>query len=111
MPSDGLGEFEQSLLLAVVHLGDNAYGVTVRHELQQRLGREVAMGAIYTSLNRLEGKGYLRSTMSEPTPERGGRSRRYFVIRPAGAAALRESRERLTRMWKGLSPSLRRTHS
>lgn len=111
MPPDSLGEFEQSLLLAVVHLGANAYGVTVRNELQRRIGREVALGAVYTSLNRLERKGYLRSTMSEPTPERGGRSKRYFVLRPAGAVALRESRERHERMWKGLTPALRRTQS
>jgi DNA-binding PadR family transcriptional regulator len=109
MRHDTLGEFEQALLLAVVHLGGDAYGVTIRQEIETRLGREVAIGALYTSLDRLERKGYLRSRMSDPTPERGGRSKRHFTIRPAGAAALREARERHQRMWAGLSPELKRT--
>lgn len=109
MRHETLGEFEQALLLAVVHLGADAYGVTIRQEIERRLGREVAVGALYTSLDRLEQKGYVRSRMSEPTPERGGRSKRHFVIRPAGATALREARERHQRMWAGLSPDLKRT--
>jgi DNA-binding PadR family transcriptional regulator len=109
MPSDALGEFEQSLLLAIAHLGDRAYGVTIRQEIEVRTGREVAVGALYTSLGRLERKGYVRSTMSDPTPQRGGRSKRHFALRPAGAAALRQSRERMARMWDGLQPDLKRT--
>jgi PadR family transcriptional regulator PadR len=109
MPYDALGEFEQSLLLAIAHLGHDAYGVTIRQEIEVRTGREIAVGALYTSLNRLERKGYVRSTMSDPTPQRGGRSKRTFVLRAAGAAALRQSRERLTRMWAGLEPDLKRT--
>ena len=109
MPTyDALGEFEQSLLLAIVHLGENAYGVTIRQEIEARTGREVAIGALYTSLSRLEDKGYVRSTMSDPTPQRGGRSKRHFTLNTAGAAALRQSRERLDRMWAGLRPDLRR---
>jgi DNA-binding PadR family transcriptional regulator len=111
MASDSLGEFEQSLLLAVAHLGPGAYGVTIRQEIESRTGREVAVGAIYTSLRRLELKGYVRSALADPTPERGGRSKRYFTLKAAGAAALRQSRDRLTRMWKGLEPDLRRTRS
>jgi PadR family transcriptional regulator PadR len=107
--SDALGEFEQSLLLAIVHLGDNAYGVTIRQEIEARTGRDVAVGALYTSLARLERKGYVRSTMSDPTPQRGGRSKRHFTLRAAGAAALRQSRQRLERMWDGLQPDLKRT--
>ena len=105
---DSLGEFEQSLLLAIVHLGEKAYGVTIRQEIEARTGRDVAVGALYTSLSRLEKKGYVRSEMSDPTPQRGGRSKRHFTLRPAGAAALRQSRERLERMWKGLQPDLKR---
>jgi DNA-binding PadR family transcriptional regulator len=111
VPYDALGEFEQSLLLAIAHLGGDAYGVTIRHEIETRTGRELAIGALYTSLGRLERKGYVRSTMSEPTPQRGGRSKRHFVLKAAGAAALRQSRDRLSRMWAGLAPDLRRIKS
>ena len=106
--TDTLGEFEQSLLLAIVHLGPEAYGVTIQREIESRTGREVAVGALYTSLGRLERKGYVRSAVGDPTPERGGRSKRYFTIRPPGVSALRQSRERLARMWDGLTADLRR---
>jgi PadR family transcriptional regulator PadR len=76
MKPESLGEFEQCLMLAVVHLGQEAYGVTIRQEVESRTSREVAIGALYTSLDRLERKGYLRSTMSDPTPQRGGRTSR-----------------------------------
>jgi PadR family transcriptional regulator PadR len=109
--TDALGEFEQMLLLAIVHLGEKAYGVAIRQEIERRTDRELAVGALYTSLGRLDRKGFVRSTMADPTPERGGRSRRYFVLRPDGASALRQSRARLDRMWAGLSPDLRRTRS
>lgn len=108
MRQDTLGEFEQCLLIAIVHLGDEAYGVTIRHEIERRIGRDVAIGALYTSLDRLETKGYVRSVMSEPTAQRGGRSKRYFTLTGAGAGALREARARLDRMWKGLTPQLRK---
>jgi DNA-binding PadR family transcriptional regulator len=110
-PRDTLGEFEQLLLLAVVHLGEDAYGVTIRQEVEARTGRDVAIGALYTSLDRLERKGFVRSTMSEPTPDRGGRSKRCFSLKPAGATALRQSRQRLARMWDGLTPDLRKVRS
>jgi DNA-binding PadR family transcriptional regulator len=106
-----LGEFEQSLLLAIVHLGEDAYGVAIRQEVEVRADREVAIGALYTSLGRLERKGFVRSWMSDPTARRGGRSRRYFRLTAAGRAALRQSRERLERMWKGAEPDLRRARS
>jgi PadR family transcriptional regulator, regulatory protein PadR len=111
MSYDALGEFEQSLLLAIAHLGDAAYGVTIRQEIETRTEREIAVGALYTSLARLERKGYVRATMSEPIPQRGGRARRHFMVTRAGAAALRQSRERLARMWEGLKPDLGRTRS
>jgi DNA-binding PadR family transcriptional regulator len=102
MSRDALGEFEQAVLLAIGHLGENAYGVTVRREIEGRTRRPVAVGALYTALDRLEKKGFVASWMSDPTPERGGRSRRYFRLRAAGATALRQSRQALDRMWEGL---------
>jgi PadR family transcriptional regulator PadR len=109
MAPDTLGEFEQVILLAVAHLGDGAYGTTIRREIESRTGREIAIGALYTALERLEKKDFVVSTMSAPTAQRGGRTRRQFVIRPAGAAALKRSRELLAKMWQGLTPDLRRT--
>ena len=109
--SDALGEFEQAVLLAVAHLDGEAYGVTIRREIAQRTGRDVAVGALYTAIDRLERKGYVTSSMSDPTPVRGGRSKRQVQISPAGRAALRQSREFLSRMWQGvqLDPTRRRT--
>jgi DNA-binding PadR family transcriptional regulator len=109
MASDALGEFEQVILLAVVHLGAEAYGTTIRREIEERTGRDIAVGALYTALERLERKGFVTSTMSDPLPQRGGRSRRQFQLQPEGAAALKRSRELLAKMWHGLSPLLRRT--
>lgn len=105
--TETLGEFEQIVLLAVVRLSDDAYGSPIRREIEERTGRSIAIGALYTALDRLERKGFLESTMSDPTPLRGGRSKRYFKVRPAGAAALRRSREALMSMWAGveLDPS------
>lgn len=108
MTQESLGEFEHCVLAAVAHLDDEAYGVTIRQEIGDRAGRDIAIGALYTSLDRLERKGYLRSTMSDPTPERGGRSKRYFTVTTAGARAMQRSRERLLRMWAGLEPNLRK---
>jgi DNA-binding PadR family transcriptional regulator len=108
-PHDTLGEFEQSVLLAIVHLKDDAYGVTIRREIESRTGRSVAVGALYTALDRLERKGFVRSAASEPTPQRGGRSKRHFTLRPAGAAALARSRDMMQRMWAGLNPGLLRS--
>ena len=99
---EALGEFEQVVLLAVAHLGARAYGVTIRREIEERTGRLVSVGALYTGLDRLERKGYVRSTISGPTPERGGRSKRFVSLTPSGAAALQRSRALLERMWAGL---------
>jgi DNA-binding PadR family transcriptional regulator len=106
-----LGEFEQAVLLAIVHLGEDAYGVTIRREIESRTGRRIAVGALYTALDRLERKGFVSSSMSAPTAERGGRSKRHFRIESAGARALRQSRETLARMWAGLRPDLTRGRS
>ncbi len=102
MARDHLGEFEQIVLLAVLRLGKKVYGVPVRHEIERRTGRSLTVGALYSTFDRLEEKGYLRSWFSDPTPERGGRSKRYFEITGPGRAALRESREALAAMWEGL---------
>jgi DNA-binding PadR family transcriptional regulator len=108
---DALGEFEQTVLLAIVHAGPGAYGVRIRREIQDRTGREVSVGALYTAIDRLERKGLVRSASSEPTPQRGGRSKRFVALTPAGAQALERSRETMQRMWAGLRPGLLRPRS
>src|SRR5215211_7554955 len=101
-----LGEFEQIVLLAVLRLGDDAYAIPVREEIVARTGRSVARGALYTALDRLQRKRCLTSRLSEPLAERGGRSRRYYQVTPAGLAALRASRASLLRLWQGLEGRL-----
>jgi len=100
--SDALGEFEQLVLLAIVRLGEDAYGTTIRREIEQHTARMIAVGALYTALERLERKGFVASSMSDPTPQRGGRAKRHFRLRPAGATALKRSRDVLARMWAGV---------
>lgn len=106
MPDIYLGEFEQVVLLAILRLGDEAYAIPVREEIEARTGRQVARGALYTALERLEAKKCVRSSMSEPLPERGGRSRRYYAVTPAGLTALRESRDAWLALWKGVESLL-----
>ena len=98
-----LGEFEQMVLLALLRLKHDAYGVTVRREIQSRTDRRVAIGAVYACLERLERKGYVTSTVSDPQPIPGGRSRKYFAFTRAGAEALQQSREMMRRMADGIS--------
>jgi PadR family transcriptional regulator, regulatory protein PadR len=97
-----LGEFEQLLLLAVLRLGADAYGLDIARELEARAGRTVSRGALYTSLDRLEDKGLLRWKAAEGTPARNGLPRRLYAVTPGGVAALRSSRDTLRRMWRGL---------
>ncbi len=97
-----LGEFEQIVLLAVVRLGDGAYGVPIRREIEERTGRKVTVGALYATLDRLEAKGFVSSWFADPTAERGGRSRRYFRVEPAGIESLARARDMFERMWKGV---------
>jgi DNA-binding PadR family transcriptional regulator len=101
-----LGEFEHVVLLAILRLGDQAYAIPIREEIEARTGRAVARGALYTALERLESKRCLRSRMSDPLPERGGRSRRYFTVTSTGLAAIRASRRSLLSMWQGLEGRL-----
>ena len=104
-----LGEFEQMVLLAILRLGPRAYAVPIREEIEEHARRSVTRGALYTSLARLESKGLLKSRMSDPTPERGGRSRRYYQVSPAGVTAVRQSQEALARLTKGLDSVLGKT--
>src|ERR671918_2918570 len=97
-----LGEFEQLILLAILRLGDGAYGVTIRAELADRAGRSVAPGALYTALERLEAKGLVRSRMGDPTPQRGGRAKRYVTVTAAGMRALTRAVRAYERLLDGL---------
>jgi DNA-binding PadR family transcriptional regulator len=97
-----LGEFEQIVLLAVLRLEQNAYGVPIRNEIENRTKRSVTIGALYSTLDRLEEKGFLSSVFSDPRPERGGRSRRYFQVEPSGIKALQHTRDALSVMWDGV---------
>ena len=103
--TEALGEFEQIVLLAIVRLEASAYGTTIRREIEARTGRLVAIGALYTALERLERKGYVGSMLSDPTPQRGGRSKRFFMLKAAGVAALKRSRQALDRMWADVNPN------
>ena len=104
---DFVGEFELYVLLALAHLGDEAYGVTVRREIEARTEREIVIGAVYATLGRLEDKGLVRSRFSEPQPVQGGRARKYYALTAAGERALRHSTRMLGRMMAGWSPGLR----
>lgn len=98
-----LGEFEQLILLAILRLRDNAYGVTIRAELADRAGRTVAPGALYTALERLETKGLIASRMSDPTPQRGGRAKRHVKVTAAGMEALTRALQAYERLLDGLN--------
>ncbi len=98
-----LGEFEHLVLLAVLRLGEDAYAVPVRSEIEDRGRRQVARGALYTTLDRLEQKGLLRSRLGEPLAERGGRARRYYSVTPRGLASLRAARESIESLSAGLT--------
>jgi len=102
----GLGEFEQLVLLAVLRSGDEAFGPEIARDLEESIGRRVTRGALYSTLNRLEGKGLLTWTAEEPDSDRGGHIRRLFVVSAEGLAALRESRSALLTMWSGLERRL-----
>src|SRR5688500_17248643 len=101
-PPLNLGEFEQLILLAILRLRDDAYGVTIRAELADRTGRTVAPGALYTALDRLESKGLITSRMSDPTPQRGGRAKRQVTVTTAGMKALTRAVQAYERLLEGL---------
>ncbi len=101
-----LGEFEQIVLLAIMRLGPDAYGVTIRREIEARTGRSVSLGAIYPTLHRLEEKGFVSSYTGEPTATRGGRAKRHFLIEAPGMAAVRASREMIESLWRGFETDM-----
>ncbi|MDQ3071170.1 MAG: PadR family transcriptional regulator [Acidobacteriota bacterium] len=108
MTRESLGEFEQLVMLAIIRLTgpDDVYGVPIVDEIERRTARSVARAAVYITLRRLEQKGLVESWMSEPTQERGGKSRRCVKVTRAGLHTLRDSRLAVDQMWSGLDPKL-----
>ena len=99
---ESLGEFEHLILLAILRLAADAYGMRVRREIAERTGRDVSIGAVYATLDRLEEKGLLAGALSDPTPERGGRAKKSFHLTGAGIEAVNRSRQELNSMLDGL---------
>jgi DNA-binding PadR family transcriptional regulator len=97
-----LGEFELMALLALIRLGEDAYGVPICHEIEKRSGREAALGSVYAALDRLEEKGLVTSRLGESTAVRGGRAKRYFHITAQGLREVRQTRRALENLWRGL---------
>jgi DNA-binding PadR family transcriptional regulator len=101
-----LGDFETLILLALVRLKDQAYGATIHREIETRTNRSIAIGAVYTGLARLQRSGHLTATIGEPTPERGGRRKKYYCLEPDGAAALSQALQAHERMREGIEEDL-----
>ena len=101
-----LGEFEQMMLAAVLRLGDQAYGAAILTEIAAQTGRHVSSGALYVTLDRLEDKGLIETRRADPTPERGGRPKRFVRVTPEGLEALRDVREALLKLWRGIEDRL-----
>lgn len=106
MGRDTPGDFERLVMLAVLHLGDEAYGAEIVRELEERTGHDVSSGAVYVCLRRIEAKGMATSRTGKPTPERGGRAKRFYELRPEGLEALREARREWEAMTTGLEDVL-----
>ncbi len=106
MSRKALGEFEHLILLAILRLGENAYGAAIVDELGEWTGRSVNQAAAYLTLRRLEEKGWIGSQLGDPTPERGGRAKRFFRLLPEGTLRLRDSRAALLSMWDGIVAEL-----
>ncbi|HST80082.1 MAG TPA: PadR family transcriptional regulator [Verrucomicrobiae bacterium] len=97
-----LGELELMILLTVIHLGEEAYGVPISREMEKQRRRGVSVGSVYAALERLEQKGLVKSEIGDPTPERGGKAKRYFRVTREGLRQLHKTRRVLTAMWDGL---------
>jgi PadR family transcriptional regulator, regulatory protein PadR len=97
-----LGDFELMVMLALMRLGDDAYGVPISREIEQQSGREVALGSVYATLERLETRGLVSSYLGKPTAERGGKAKRYFRVTSNGLRKTRETRRALMKLWHGL---------
>jgi PadR family transcriptional regulator PadR len=104
--SFNIGEFEHIVLLAILRLGDDAYAVSVMEELERCTRRAISRGSIYITLDRLETKGFLKSRLADPTPERGGRAKRYYGLRPLAMKALKDNRRALVALWRGIEAAL-----
>jgi PadR family transcriptional regulator PadR len=102
MPRAYLGEFELMVLLVVIRLGENAYGVPISREIEHRSGREAALGSVYAALERMEEKGLVTSRLGDPTAERGGRAKRFFSVTSQGLSEVRQTQRALTALWQGL---------
>ena len=107
---NNIGNFELMILLALIRLNENAYGVPISKEIEMRSGREVSVASVYATLERLEAKGFVASEIGEPTPERGGRAKRYFRITARGVREVRDTRRVLLKLWDGL-PKLERSRA
>ncbi len=94
--------FELMVMLALIRLGDGAYGVPIAHEIQAQSGRPVLLGTVYAALDRLAKRGLVASELGDPTPERGGRAKRYFQLTPKGLREVREAQRALVNLWRGL---------
>jgi PadR family transcriptional regulator, regulatory protein PadR len=102
MARDYLTDFELMILLAILRVGDDAYGVPIAREIEETGGRTVVLGAVYAALDRLEENGLAASTVGDPTPERGGRAKRFFRVTPAGLKAVRQTQRALMNLWTGV---------
>jgi len=100
MPREFLGGFELLVLLALLHVGDDAYGVPIARAIEESSGREVALGSVYITLDRLEQKGLVRSQLGEPTAVRGGRAKTYFTVTGKGVREARQAQRTLVNLWK-----------
>jgi PadR family transcriptional regulator PadR len=98
-PLRRLGDFECAVLVAVSFLNGGGYGVSIRGELEQRLSRSISLGAVYTTLDRLLAKGYVRTVTGEATPQRGGRAKKYFLVTDSGARAIESARRGAEALW------------
>jgi len=104
---ENLGNFELMVLLALMRVRDDAYGLPILQEIESRIGREVSLGSVYAALARLEIKGFVTSRLGEPTAERGGKAKRYFKVTSSGVREVRDVRRALASLWQGLSQTTR----
>jgi PadR family transcriptional regulator PadR len=102
MSREALGHFELMVMLAVLRVGEDAYGVTVGRELEETTRRDVLLGSVYAALDRLETKGLVSSSIGEPTAERGGRAKKYFKVTAKGLREVRDTQRTLVKLWKGV---------
>src|SRR5688500_15255148 len=107
MKGERLGEFEELTLLAVLTLGEGAYGIVVQSVIERETRRDVTLGAAYAALERMERKGLLSSSLGEPTGERGGKRRRLFTVTPEGLRVLREARRAREALWHAVPRAIR----